>query len=86
MGVGGRTHLQIDIGLRQGQILKEGMGHVFVIMLTGMNQEMVNWSIGGLVIRVDGLDDRRDLHEVGPCPGDEDEFHRRFPSKIDSKT
>ena len=41
LGVGSGADLEIDVRFRHAEILEEGSAHVLIVMLTGMNQQMV---------------------------------------------
>ena len=63
-GMAARTDAEMMIRRRQTQIGKDRIGHVGIIMLTGMDQDRLK--VWGGSQRVP---ERRDFHEVGPRSG-----------------
>ena len=72
LGVGAAADLQIDVRLGHAEIDEKGLTHLFVVMLPGMHQQMLDF-VG---ISVHGFDDRRHFHEIGPGADDIDDFQR----------
>src|SRR5215831_20418422 len=68
--LGARAYFQIDIRIRDTKLLEETTRHGSVIMLTRMNQTKTQRTAPCLGC-VERVDDRRDLHEIGPCPCDQ---------------
>lgn len=58
--MGARTDLKIDIGFRHTEIDKERIAHAFVVMLAGVNENVLNPS----GIPVHRLDNWRHFHEI----------------------
>lgn len=65
-GVGAGTDLQVDIRPGHAQVDEEGAAHLLVVVLAGVDQEMVN----PFGIPVHGLDDRGHFHEVRASTND----------------
>ena len=94
-GVGPRPHTQVIVGPWNAQFLKEDAGHVGVVVLAGVDNPDLKIATPPLTFCLlfpiapspspaflHRLYNRRDLHEVGPCPGDEmdDAFFHGSPS------
>ena len=56
-----RAGLQVEVGHGHRQLLEEDVGHVDVVMLSGVNQDLAHEGISGK-----GANEGRRLHEVGP--------------------
>ncbi len=65
LGVGGAVDLEHDIRLRDPEIAEEHLAHAGVMMLSRVNES------GRDVPAFELPPDRRDLHEVRACPGDD---------------
>ena len=64
--VAARADFEVDVGLRQAQILEQPVAHVAVVMLAGVHQQgRHRRHMGG-----EGAQDWRHLHEVGPRADD----------------
>jgi hypothetical protein len=64
-----------DVGLRNAEFFEEDVVHVAVVVLSGMD-DLVSQHVLGL----QGADDRRDLHEVGPGARNQiNEHEQLFP-------
>ena len=57
---------EMMVRLRQPEIGEEGVLHVGVVMLAGMDQNRREGRIGG-----ERVPERRDLHEIRSCRGDQ---------------
>ena len=66
----------MSIRLRELKIAKKRIGHVRVVVLSGMDHERLKL----LGPRLHRGDDRRNLHEVGPRPNDIDYFNHGLQS------
>ncbi len=65
LGVGARSHVQVCVRARQGQVPEEGVRHLGVVVLTGMDDDVPDrWACRK------GARERRELHEVGTRPDD----------------
>ena len=69
--MGTRTHFQIDVGLWHAEIDKERLAHSLVIVLTGMNEDMIEF----LGIPIHCLNNRRHFHKIGAGAYHIDYFH-----------
>lgn len=70
--VGGRADFQIDVWVRQGEVFKQLVAHVAVVMLARMDKQHGNRRI----VRSQGAENGRHLHKVGPRADDtNDGFH-----------
>ncbi len=69
-GVAAGTDAQVNVRLRQLEILEENFGHVGVIMLPGMHQYGLKGSGVLFHLFVDG----GDLHKIRSCPDDIQDF------------
>jgi hypothetical protein len=76
----------VNIRLRKVQIIEKGTRHKLIVMLAGMNQNVLDRFNRGFVfpagarhypavVRVDGGDDGRNLHEIRPGAYDGKNFH-----------
>jgi hypothetical protein len=65
-----RAHLQIDVRLRDTQLLEKITGYGHIIVLAGVDQA-VSKRTPLRPSRPQGIDGRRDLYDVGPRAGDE---------------
>ena len=76
-GVRAGTDLEVEVGCRDAELLKENIGHGAVVMLTGMHQAAVEAgfliSAAGIV-SPGGFNQGRDLHEVRSGTSNEQEF------------
>lgn len=71
--------IQIDIRVRNPQLLKKAAGHIAVIVLAGMDQAISQHVTLG-VCRFQRIDDRRNFCEIWSSSGDKiDDFHARLP-------
>ena len=66
-----RADPQIHVGSRNPQLLKEHMGHIYVVVLTGMNEGLRH-----TLPSLQGTQDRSDLHEVRPSSNDVKYVHQ----------
>ena len=73
-GLGTSANAQIDIGLGDIELLKEGLAHVFVVVLPSVDQPITD-ALAFLLSLLYGVNQRRNLHEIGPCPCYDGNFH-----------
>lgn len=73
LGMGSRAHFQVDIGCRHTEIGKEGLAHSLVVVLAGMDENMIEC----LGVSIHYLDDRRHFHEIRAGAYHVDHFHNR---------
>ena len=66
-----RADRQIHIGSRYPQLLKEHIGHIGVVVLTGVNEGLRH-----TLPSLQGTQDRSDLHEVRPSSNDVKYVHQ----------
>ena len=59
---------------RKLKLLEEAIRHILVVMLSGMNKAKVDVFAFGLGF-MNGVDDRRDFHEVGTGAGYKIDIH-----------
>src|SRR5262249_51303295 len=59
---------------RQLEVAEKGVGHPRVVVLTGVDEDALV-TAGG-----EGCQDRRDLHEVGSRPGDDERAQSGHPA------
>src|ERR1700694_355333 len=82
-----RADAQMNIGIRQAQIREETVRHQLVIVLAGMDEDMLN-RLAGLcgraVIRLDGGNDGGYLHEIWARPDNTHDLHleRWIPCRL----
>ena len=69
-----RSDLQVNVGSRHRELLKEDIGHVEVVMLAGVNQRLPH-----MIVLTDGLNDRRGFHKVRPRSDYMDNVHIEIP-------
>jgi hypothetical protein len=68
--LGTRANFQVDARLGNAELFEKTAGHGAIVVLAGVNQAVPEPT----PLRLDCLqciDNRRDLHEVGACAGDE---------------
>ncbi|TKS58637.1 MAG: hypothetical protein EWM73_03457 [Nitrospira sp.] len=68
--LGARAYFKIDVRIRDAQLLEEAPGHGTVVMLARMDQTKTQRTAPRLG-RVERVDDRRNLHKIGPRPCDQ---------------
>jgi len=71
--MGATPHTKMEIRFGKAEILEKGIGHIQVIILTGMNNNGM-----GPVLLFQGVAEGGDFHEVGPGCGDEVDEHVRW--------
>lgn len=65
-GLGAAATAQVDIGLRNVELLKKRLAHLAVIVLTSVNETIMN--VFALLLRLlYGVYQGSDLHKVGAC-------------------
>src|SRR5438067_4779199 len=67
LGVRAAARLEAHIRRRDAKLLEEHAVHLAVVVLAGVDEPVIQ----ALGVATEGADDRRDLHEIGPCAGDE---------------
>src|SRR5678816_1856184 len=81
------TCTQVDMWMRDLQLLKKTLTHILIIMLACVDQSVFNFYPGILfIMKINGLDNGADLHKIGTCAGDEVEFHNLFRSSQSEST
>ena len=82
-GVRAGADLQIHLRLRNPQLAEENFRHLFVVVLTGVDQTIMDGAPREVsrrrrraMVALEGVDERGDFHEIGPRPGDEKELER----------
>lgn len=70
--MGATADAELDMRRRESEIAQESLRHLLVVLLAGVNQ-----GDAAPVFPSQGVEDRRDLHEVGPGTGNEMDFRRR---------
>ena len=68
-GMGAGPDAEEAVGLPQAEVLEEDARHGVVVVLAGVDEHHLR------VDRLEGVDDRLDLHEVGPGAGHADGSH-----------
>lgn len=76
-GLRARTHLGIDVRLRNAQLLEESARHGAVVILASMYQPVPEVAAASFR-RLQRVDNRRDLHKVGARAGNEVNGFQRF--------
>jgi len=66
-----RANLQVVVWLGHPQLVEEDLGHVRVVMLTGVNEPLLDPGEG-----FDCFDYWRGLHKVWACPDNVKKFHQ----------
>ena len=64
------AHIEVDVGRGQAEVHEEGVGHVEIVVLAGVNDDGV-----GPGLLFERVVQRRDLHEVGPGRANEMDEH-----------
>ena len=65
--VAARPDLQVDVRLRQAELAEEDLGHLLVVVLAGVDEQLLDAEL------VEGGDDRGGLREVRACACDMDD-------------
>jgi hypothetical protein len=75
LGLRPRPHLQIDVRIRYAELFEKASRHGSIVVLSRMDEAEAQLA----AVRasgIQGVDDRRDFHEIRPGAGDEiDTFH-----------
>jgi hypothetical protein len=71
LGVGTGARAEVHVGRAEPELVEEGAAHRLVVVLAGVHQDAVD------PCGFERIDDRLDLHEVGPGPGHADRPHAR---------
>ena len=74
LGVRAAADFQVDVGLGHAEIVEEGFAHLLVVVLAGVDEEVLDL----LGVFVHGLDDRGHFHEVGAGTDDVDDFQNNL--------
>ena len=76
-GLRATTTAQIDIWLGDVKLFKEGLAHLLVVMLTSMHETIAN--VFPFLFRLlDGMEQWRNLHEIGARASYESDVHFLF--------
>ena len=70
------THLEVVVGRSYAQVDEKDIAHGCVVVLTGMDQ------LGLMTRCFEGVDDRLDLHEVWPSPGNAGDPAHASPASL----
>jgi hypothetical protein len=71
------SDLKVYIGRRHLQLPEEDFGHIEVVMLTGVNHELIYIWISSKCPK-----NRRDLHVIGTCTNDVADLHEYLLTKV----
>ena len=74
-GVRVGADFEVDVGPRHAELIEEDARHVFVVVLTGVHEEVRDPPLEDL------LHDGRHLHEVRPSADDAQDLHATAPSR-----
>ena len=69
-GVRAAADFEVDVGRGDVQFLEELLAHAHIVVLPGMDKNMLNFRI-----RLKRPAERRDLHEIRPRPNNGYDFH-----------
>src|SRR6185369_16897884 len=75
LGVASGADSQVDIRLRDGEILEKTVGHFGVVVLAGMDQADLQIP-SGLLPAPQSLHNGRNFHEIRTGTGHEEDFHK----------
>ena len=68
----GRTYMQVVVGMRDAQLVEKHLRHVFVLVLTGVDDDFRN-PVSKTIL--DGAAQCSGLNDLGACPYDGDYLH-----------
>ena len=74
LGMTAGAHAKAHVGNRNAKIAKEDIRHAFVVVLSRVDENAVQ---AGRLLHL--FDDGRNLHKVGPCAHDVQDFHANIP-------
>ena len=77
--VRGAPDAEVEVRLRDSELVKEEVAHIRVVVLAGVNEQRL-----GAIETSIGLDQRRDLHQVGPRAHNVQDLHGGDPTRSSS--
>ncbi len=72
---------KVNIRLRHAEVVEEGLAHLLIVVLTGMDQQMLDL----IRIFIHGLDNRGHFHKIGTGAHNVDNFHSDIPHYLTAK-